>query len=197
MFRRASFGTIFEWRLEGEYPHPPGIAEVWTSDAWYAERVGAKYVPLGSHPGLATKIDTTIQYDVALMAYVYGRREGIKNDLIPHNIKIAPNAWGEVRNKLLQESAMMLHVHQFAAAPTIAPQRFALAAAYKLPLLSEAVVNSGIVSDSIAYAPYDSLVNKTKEMLDWPDNIRRGLGEALYNKLCCEYSFSKCIEAAI
>src|SRR5690606_2822228 len=49
---------IIHYQLEWEThtndsgPLPPGVSEKWTMDKWHAERIGARYVPIGSHPDL-------------------------------------------------------------------------------------------------------------------------------------------------
>lgn len=186
-----------EWRLDGEYPKIPGVSEVWCCDPWYARHIGAKYVPLGSHPGLLSNPRWGIEklYDVAFMAYIYGRREHIKNQVQNAGLKIAPNGWGNERNDILQTSRMMLHVHQFDFAPTVAPQRFALAAAYRLNLVSESVTEPGIFENCVIFAPFAALRDKTKDMLAVAND--NGCGDALYELLCERYTFRKCIEAAL
>lgn len=83
-----------EWHIEN-FPHVPGVREVWASDKWYAQQIGAKYVPMGSHRKLAIADfpnadragegfgvnmpalynDREFVYDIALLAYLTNRRQ--------------------------------------------------------------------------------------------------------------------------
>lgn len=186
-----------EWRLDGEYPKYSGINEIWASDLWYAGKIGAKYVPFGSHPGLADSVHRNGEYsfDCTLMAYIYGRREAIYNGLCAAGVSVGPNGWGLEREIVLNRSRMMVHVHQFHIAATIAPQRFALAAAYKMPMISETVTDPGLLKNAVEYVPYTDIIPIVQARMNDPELQARG--EALYHLLCEEYTFRKCIEAAL
>ncbi len=186
-----------EWRLEGDPPPMPGVRETWAADSWYAAQIGARYVTLGSHPDLnlipgeeADKLT-----DVAMLAYMTNRRLAIAYQLAQRGLTIAGNAWGEERHRNLIGSRAMLHVHQHDHVATVAPQRFALAAAYKLPLVSETVCEPGPFADVVRFAEYGALADFTREALH-----RNGLddaGEALFRLLCVDKTFKRCIEEAL
>lgn len=184
-----------EWRLEGEYPVIPGIVETWAADPWYAQRIGAKYVPLGSHSELAGPRDNAPlqSYDTIMLAYMTNRRMQMREWLRDRDVTIAPQGWGAERHQSICQSKTMLHVHQHDGIYTIAPQRFALAAAYHMPLISENVGEDTLFGDSVMWVEYG-------DMAAFVANEGRGdvshYGEALYNKLCVEHTFRKEIEAA-
>lgn len=187
-----------EWHID-DHPNVPGVSELWAADAWYAHQIGADYVPLGSHPGLSlqdpfSSIDKV--YDVAPMMYTYGRREAIVNELLRLNVRVAPNAWNPDRDVLLRASQFMLHVHQHNNAPTIAPQRFALAAAYHMPMISESVADMGIFADAgIAWAGFDTLAELVSDCVSHPEYNYNG--DELYRLLCVDKTFRVNIEAAL
>lgn len=200
-----------EWRLTGEYPRISGVSEVWASDGWYAEQlrlrdINARFVPLGSHRDLNPTPDARPEkvYDYAAMMYWTPRREAIRVGLLSRGVTIAPNAWDDEPNKppmarhdILLRSRAMLHIHQNEGVRTIAPQRWVMAAAYRLPIVSEEVTNPIWCG---YYPPYELLnecavnlmVNTTANAV----TIRR-LADELHQQMCVEQPFRKGVEAAL
>lgn len=196
-----------EWRLDlSDYKWsesllviPPGVSRVWASDKWYAERIGAEYVPLGSHAGLVG--DAVLNgdgYDVALLAYLSGRRTHIAAQLQnQYGLKLAPNAWNPERDAMLKSTTAMVHVHQHDKVPTVAPLRFALAAAYKLPLISERVYEPDLFKDVVLFAEYGSIPDYAAALVKHSPTLLRAWGNALHDRLCVSNSFRSFIEAAL
>jgi hypothetical protein len=92
---------------------------------------------------------------------------------------------------------MMAHVHQHEGVQTVAPGRFALAAAYKLPLLTETLADPGIIpghallrSDLAHYADLAQIWLRQRHGLE-------DIGRALYHVLCERHTFHGCVEAAL
>lgn len=140
-----------EWRIDGDYPHIPGIAETWAADSWYAQHVGARYVPMGSHSGLKldTPITPDVHYHAAYMGYMVNRRLQIWTELVNRGLRLSPmSAWGEQRHNVLMQSACYVHVHQLHAAPGLPALRLVVAAAYSLPFLTETVQDAGVFMPS-------------------------------------------------
>lgn len=187
-----------EWRLEGDYPRLPGVSEVWASDMWYAEKIGARYIPLGSHPGLAlTRPNGQGKvYDAAMLSYMTYRRGCTFDDLISHGVRMAPNGWDSDRDQILHSTKIMLHVHQRDDAHTVAPQRFALAAAYEMPLISEDLWERGVFQHT--YVMTSDRAHMAEFVAKWRDEMRlRDYALALNQLLCHELTFRKCVEAAV
>lgn len=203
-----------DWRAEAD--EPPGVAACWTMDAHYARQIGAKYVPIGSYPDLAGYWDVNTldgtkervwrqpqwtlpkQYDVALLAYLGpARRQKMVQRLIQRGLEIAPNGWGANRHQWLQESRAMLHVHQHEHIQGVACLRWAIAAAYRLPVITEALWDGGIFHDRVhmLVANYDALANYASIWIK--TNMLAGIGEALYDLLCTERTFRRQVEAAL
>jgi len=185
-------------------PLPPGVAEKWTHDRWHAERIGARYVPIGSHPDLRYTLTAQIEgwqnYHTALMAYLGPpRRLRIHDQLIGRGLRLAPNAWGVERHHILTHSRSMLHIHQHDGIPGVASLRVALAAAYSLPYLSEQVADRGIFSHSnMLFSDYPHLADFAHTWLCRNESrILEDYGRALYQLLCVDKTFHKCIEAAL
>lgn len=196
-----------EWRLrESDYKWdesaletPPGVARVWASDKWYAERIGAEYVPLGSHPGLVE--DAYLNeggYDVAMLAYLSGRRQHAAGQLRDkHGLTLAPNAWNPERDAILKGTTAMVHVHQHDKVATIAPLRFALAAAYKLPLISERVEDADLFKDVVLFAEYGALPEYAAALVRYHALTLTEYGNALHDKLCVSNTFKSFVDTAL
>lgn len=196
-----------EWRLgESDYAWdkslletPPGVSRVWASDKWYAERISAEYVPLGSHAGLVE--DNHLNgdgYDVAMLAYLSGRRQHAAAQLQDkYGLKLAPNAWNPERDAMLKGTTAMVHVHQHDHVATIAPLRFALAAAYGLPLISERVEDADLFRDVVLFAEFADLSDYVNAAVRRHTAELKERGRLLHTLLCEQYSFRKCIEAAL
>ena len=117
------------------------IDEILVSDSSLADLTKFTYVPMGSHEGLGDPYPIKEYGFVHLMCY--SNRRGILFDNDPSKPKrtysgcsIASNGWGKQRHDSLQKSWIMLNVHQDEFG-YMEPLRFALAAAYALPILSE------------------------------------------------------------
>lgn len=194
-----------EWHMgDNALPLPiPGLAEVWAADAWYAAQIGARYVPMGSDARLPlTPIERNGQYDydVAMLTYNTWRRQRAIEDMQKSGLTVAPNEWGEARDRILERSRVMAHIHQHDNVPTVAPSRFAIAAAYKMPLITEMLGDEGIftggykltVPDIGSVGAFVSLALDPKV-----EDKRRAYGEALHHLLCVENTFQSFVEAAV
>jgi hypothetical protein len=194
-----------EWRLkESSYAWPdsdlvipPGVKHVWASDKWYAERIGAQYVPMGSHVGLVGTARTDEAFDLAVMAYVYGRRSTVMSAIKDKGLTLAPNAWGEERDAVLKASSTMLNVHQHERIHTVTPLRFAIAAAYHLPLISESVYDAGVFDKAVLYADYADLAGYTALMVRRWRPLLQHKADELHELLCIKNSFKSFVQAAL
>jgi hypothetical protein len=202
----AAQARIIHWNLEWcVYPPLHGISEVWNSDRWYANTLGAKYVPMGSHPGLkdAEPGAEEITYDVAYLGYMIPRRARLLHELDLLGVRSTPtSAWGRQRHELLTVSRAYLHVHQLDDKPGVPPLRMVVAAAYSLPVISEAMADRGI----FGYSHFmTSRIDKLAEFAAlW--TCRGGIaeqqrladyGRALHDLLCDRMTFRKSVEAAL
>lgn len=195
-----------EWRLkESSYEWPESalvtpvfVKRLWTSDRWYAHRINAEYVPLGSHAGLQQSNQSHDQtWDVSTLCYRTGRRNSAIGALENLNLTIAPNAWGDERDAILKGCTTVLHVHQHDRVPTVAPLRYALAAAYHKPLISEAVYDRGIFDTCVLYADFDALPDYAALMVKRYPHLLRDKADQLHDTLCVSGSFRKFVEAAL
>lgn len=194
-----------EWRNDwrADTNTPPGVAEVWASDRAYARAIGARYVLFGSDARLAEKYrlagdEFEKVYDVATLQYYTPRRATITDQLKHAGLTVAPNGWETTRDYILRRSRMMLHIHQHDNIPYNAFMRLAIAAAYKLPVVSEMVTDpspyvEGMGTYTVLYSQYEAL---GQAVLFGLNNLDY-LGEWLHDFLCVENPFRKCVEGAL
>lgn len=209
---------IHLWDLEYHLDNPPHIegVEIWAADKWYAEQIGAKYVPMGSHKGLRDNTGYPADmpyiyaeakiYDVAYIGFITGlyRREVIRQQLIERGAKLSPLvAWGSERDALLRQSSSYLHVHQHAHIPAVPGLRMVVAAAYSLPVISETCADAGVFMGQLYKRPatmiqrdYNYLAQETEQITRHWDNLTE-TGKALHRLLCEEYTFRKSVEGAL
>lgn len=200
-----------EFYLDVDYTAIPGV-EVWCADKYFADRTHTRYVPMGSHSGLnpADENDTAYEkrYDAATLWADCERRYFARARLTENAVSIAPNGWGSVRHEILSQSRVMVCVHQQAfdntqavATPiaTVAPQRWCLASAYRLPMITETLFDPGIFT--AGYRLMCDLPNMGRFLNTWllPENARilADFGHSLHQLLCQNYTFKKSVEANV
>jgi hypothetical protein len=173
------------------------INETWVSDRYYASlNSNFKFVILGSHPDLRLHKENLHKiYDYCHMSYVYGRRDYIHHTLAQHGLKMGPNGWGEERDKTLRTSKMLINVHQdpFLISE---PLRFAVTAAYALPIISETINDPYplVLEQDIVIADYHNL---TQKAIAIHNTDLTHLGNALYDNLCIRNTFRASVEKGL
>jgi hypothetical protein len=177
------------------------VDEVWVSDRYYAsyDPDRLRFVPLGSHAGLAThsrRSDFT--YDVALMACMVPRREGIVHELKRRGLRIAPNAWGPERDWILAETAVMLNTHQHETwAPIGEPLRIALAAANCMCLVSERLGDPWPLESFLDFheGPHTTalLADLVLALRGVASHLAEVSARHLHHTLCVDHSFRACV----
>lgn len=175
----------------------PIVNSMWTSDRHQALMdLRLRFVTLASDTRLAEgSPDPCKIYDVAWLAYNSRRRRPIFDQL--SRWKLAPSpAWGEMRARILNSSRCMAYVHQ-TNSPVGAPLRFALAAAYKLPVISERIESPIPCMPGRDYveASYDKFLDLLEERLSEGD--LRLFGENLHQTLCMDRTFRSCVQDAV
>lgn len=188
------------WQLEyagdytGNYSEFGG--EVWASDKSWADAHSAKYVLMGSHPDLPSSPIDEGDYDITMLAYMTPRRQAIKAQLADLNwTPDYPGHGTTERDRMLWSTRLMLHVHQHENAPFVAPQRFAIAAAYKMQIMTEGSPGLGDLEPVVNIASYEGLAGFVRDALvngtdkEWRDSF--------HNLLCIERPFRRCVEEAL
>lgn len=188
---------VVHWNLEqGCYEPVPGLAETWVCDPLLAQECGARYVMMGSHAGLKAEDTITpgLYFDLIALSYWTHRRQLVRDKMLTRGLRIAPDGWAEERHKNLSASYAMLHIHQNDGKPYYAPQRWCIAAAYRMPLISETLgVRGPFPAETFTEVDYMEL----QYAFSRSDLNGRETGEALYQFLCIDNPFRKTVESAV
>lgn len=194
------------WTLEYGGEYEPDLSgwrgEVWASDPAWATAHDAKFVLMGSHPALMSKEyghQAHWEYDYLMLAYLTPRREAVLRQLSDFRTPDDPYpGYGVERHHQLCGSHLMLHVHQRDDTHAIAPQRIALAAAYKLPLICERVPDAGVYEQYIPFVEYENLNAEVRSQVGMYDaGMVQERGERLHRWLCEEHTFRMSVEEAL
>lgn len=194
---------IIQWMLEWfDYPPIPGVTERWSGDQWHAERLGVRYVPVGSDVRLAEGPDAKFarEYDIALLAYMIPRRNDVLSGLAQRGVRVSPtSAWGDERHLILKRSSVYLHIHQWDDKPAIPALRMVVAAAYSLPVISETPARRGIFHDG--YLLHSDHAHIAEFAWLWAVKEKgpflQSFGDSLHRMLCHELTFRKSVECAL
>jgi hypothetical protein len=171
--------------------------EVWVSDPTLADETMLRYVVLGSDYGLGKLTEIEKHYDFTHMSVPIPRRANIYKHF--GEGQIGPNCWpwdDPSRDEILRSSRFALNVHQDNY-PFCEPLRFALFAAYALPIISETLNNSFPYGGDIQQFPYHDLVSGLKSCLNDGHNHWKEMGERLQKKLCQDLQFGIVVRQAV
>jgi len=170
------------------------VDEVWVSDRRLAAETELRFVVLGSDEGLGEPSERK-KYQFVHMSYETPRRQTIYKQFKPE--AVAPNCWPPERDEVLKLSKFALNVHQDSH-PFQEPLRFALFAAYGLPIVSETIYDSYPWSEEfMVYAHYDGLVGKMRQVLNNDYERWREMGLAARERMCGEFRFKDMVERAV
>src|SRR3990172_401663 len=174
------------------------VDAIWVSDRYFQSLdPRMTFVVLGSHSQLMEDLGEDPKetiYDLAPMAYLNPRRTTILAQL--KNFRIAPNAWGKERARILARTSVMLNIHQ-TDAQIVEPLRFALAAAYGMALISETCADPYplVNGHDILMSDYGNLGNYTGDLI-----YGQRLGDAglrLKDKLTVEWTFRRGVKEVL
>lgn len=171
----------------------PHFDRAWASDRWMASQHDTlQHMVLGSHPGLGNG-RLPIQYDYTHQSCVSARRAPVYRRLQSLGLREGPSAWGAARDDVLRKSATIVHVQQFDL-PLYTPLRFAIAAAYSLPLVCEQLRDPYPLGDAeLVQVPLGQLPEKVQEVARNPSTF----GERLHEALCLKFPFRQQVEKAL
>ena len=86
---------IIHWNIEYHVEYGPwaGVAETWSPDAWHAEKIGARYVPMGGDARLNDGTNGAgPTYDVAYLGYMIPRRTDVLTGLQGYGLAVSPTS---------------------------------------------------------------------------------------------------------
>jgi hypothetical protein len=154
------------------------------------------YVMMASHAGLAESQPSNYLFDFCHLSYISHRRTHVIGPLIDAKYKIGPNSWGKERDFVLTHSKSMLNIHQ-TPSPIGEPLRFALAAAYKIPLITETLSDPYPLTHGDDCLITD-LKNLHANLKNWLHMAGlKNVGQNLHNRLCVETNFRKEVEETV
>jgi hypothetical protein len=153
-----------------------------------------RFVVLGSDYGLGEPGDIKM-FDFCHMSYLTNRRLSIYSQVDQR--LIGPNCWGVDRHAVLQASRFALNIHQDNG-PFQEPLRWALFAAYGLPMLTEEVTDAYPWSEEFCvFNPYDGIIGKLKEMLSNDYNRWTDVAHNARDRMCKEFRFRNVVIQAV
>lgn len=196
-------------RLHEEKGEPPPmmyVDSVWVSDRELAAITGLHYAVLGSHPDFGQPGDVQLKkWDVTHISALNGRRSWVLDDLSKHttykpdnwNDLISPNAWPPQRDAILQQSRFALNIHQDNG-PFCEPLRFALFAAYGLPILSETILDAyPYGSDTMLFTLHHDLPDMMRRLIREDYEQYRRLGMRCREMMTTEFEFGTMVRKAV
>lgn len=172
------------------------VDEVWVSDRRLAQETSLRYVTLGSHPDLGDvgAVDE-MAYNWVHMSAEVPRRQTVFKDL--DRRLIGPNSWPPKRDLTLRISKFGLNVHQDNH-PFMEPLRFALFAAYGLPIITETLMDAYPYGmDTMIFAPYDKLATTAYKVAEGNYDRWREMGRRCRDLMTKEYEFGKVVREAV
>lgn len=175
----------------------PSVDAVWTSDRTVAARDSrCTFVLLAGHPNFGMRV-LERRYDVCHLAYLYGRRKETIDAIRERGASIAPEAWGRAQqDHTVGRSHLMLNMHQYEGMDVVAPIRFAVAASYGIPIISEPFADRASDPLVLAQAPRFMLTNIVIDALADKDRLRIH-GAKLFERMCVDTTFEAQVRYAV
>ena len=195
-YTRANWDLIYQRHVD----------RVWVSDRRLAKETGLHYAVLGSHPDFGHPGDVREKiWEITHMSYVNGRRSRILDQLSRHSSydqfntedRISHNCWPPERDKVLQASKFALSIHQDDG-PFLEPLRFALFAAYGLPIISETVFDAHPYGeDTMIFAAHHDMVGVVHRLLRDSYEPYQRMGQRCREMMTEEFEFGKMVREAV
>lgn len=213
--RGARAARVIFWNIERPDEKPgvdarelfqKGMGEIleWADAIWVSDRGVSRLDPrtiqavLGGHEGLREQDQApAFRYDVAHLGTLTPRRKELLARLEEQGLRVSPNAWGAERAEILASSKLLLGVDRVEGFHIQSPLRWAIAAAYGLPIVNEGVGDPYPLEagKSVLVAPYEQLEETILWALKSPERELIALRGAI--KLCWEWTFRKGVEEAL
>lgn len=217
--RRARF--VF-WNLERPDAHLPehgprdpkeilraGVTELlqWVDAVWVSDRGlhamddRTIYAVLGGHTGLRSR--DRLPGDPSIHVLHLGQKTARRREILSrirergHRV-MSESLWGHDRSFALADSRLLLSIDRVDGLHVAAPLRYALAAAWGLPILSEAVpdLHPLVPGDSILMAGYPDLADAVERALSEPKRLEE-IAHKAYHTYGVEWTFRRGVREAI
>jgi hypothetical protein len=173
---------------------------VWVGDRYYASMDSRmQHVVLGGDERLCGQPGRYgLAYDYTHQSYVWGRRDATYAPLRGAGLREGPNAWFEVRDAVLKSSRVMVNVHQTEALIG-EPIRFAMTAAYRLPMISETLRDPFPMVPGHDYieVPFEGVGDAVKRSVTMDADDLKRIGDNLFDRFCREWPFRRGVEEGV
>ena len=174
------------------------LDDVWVSDKALASETMLRFIICGSDYGLGEPSDNKL-YDFCHISYITDRRKRIYYQFNPK--VIGPNRWpwdtNPNRDYVLKHSRFALNIHKDSY-PFQEPLRWALFAAYGLPMLTEEIKDAYPWHGEVCiFHPYDGIQGRLREMLDNDYTRWKEMGLRAREMMCGEFNFRKMVLAGV
>lgn len=181
----------------GEKSYGRFVDDVWVSDRRLAQETKLRFIVLGSDSGLGLPSKEK-QYSICHMSYLGpDRRRGLFDKLKNEKISIGPNCWPPERDEILKKSRFAVNVHQDSH-PFQEPLRFALFAAYGLPIITETIYDSYPWSDEfMVYSDYDGIIDKIKSIVNENYDRYEEMGLKARERMCYDFQFGDMVRQTV
>jgi hypothetical protein len=134
-------------------------------------------------------------WDVVHMSYLNPRRQTVFKHF--EDSRVGPNCWPPERDDVLAHTRLAVNVHQDNH-PFQEPLRFALFAAWGLPILSETLIDAWPYgADVMEFAPYDRLAMRAEEMLKRDYNKLKQMAWICRERMTKDFEFGKVVRRAV
>ena len=220
-FRDRRARLVF-WYLERPDAHLPdrvpsdpgqvlrdGVTELlqWVDAVWVSDRTlqamdtRTIYAVLGGHPGLRdAPLDSHRPKSVLHLGQETPRRKQILAEIgrTTGHLPTSGSLWGMERSHALGCSRLLLSIDRVEGLHVTAPLRYALAAAWRVPILSETVPDPYplVQGESLHMAGYAHLATAAGSLLAEPELLAR-TAESAYRTYCLEWTFRRGVGEAL
>lgn len=176
--------------------------EIWVSNLEFTtwdDRL--KYVGFGSHPDLRDqRTKDMVRHSPPTFVHIgqmTPRRKKILESLDSHTKLVLPT-WGEERAQALSEGGLLIGINRVEGLSLCDPLRWALAAAYRIPVLCESVSIAEPFKEwiSIFMAPYEELASQANELVTRPEALAL-VAQAAWELMCQKHTFRHAVERGL
>lgn len=186
---RAATDEILEW-----------ADAIWVSDMGLRKLdLRRTFAVLGGHEGLMERRPATILHDILHLGQRTPRRISVLDALRLKSFRIVEPTWGTSRLEALASSRVLLGIDRIGHLKVGAPLRWVVAAAYGLPIITEAVADPYPLTpgQDIVMAPYDRLADTVIETLSLEPSALAWIGQLAWATYCRVWTFRYGVEDAI
>lgn len=198
---------VILWNLERPGPdamvafineYLPYFNKVWFSDKFLAEYDSKNFVytELGSHPNLPHPGGPQPPvYDFAHLSYIVPRRQVVFDGLVRMGYRMSQTPIPAERGAELWKCRSMVNVHQNEF-KICEPIRFAISAAYKLPIITEEIYNPYPLEHgkTCLISSYEKILENADK---WLSSDITSIGHDLHKRLAIDFSFRQGVMEAL